>query len=67
MDSIKKHWREWGLFDNGKIPVGHMHSNLLEIALERGVPALLVWLLLLRHLCPHVVASVLETKQKRSR
>jgi len=42
MDSIKKHWREWGLFDNGKIPVGHMHSNLLEIALERGVPALLV-------------------------
>jgi hypothetical protein len=47
MDSIKGHWREWGLFDGGKIPLGHMHSNLLQIALERGIPALLVWLVLL--------------------
>src|SRR5215217_3965875 len=47
MDSIKGHWREWGLFDNGRQPIGHMHSNLLQIALERGVPALLVWLLML--------------------
>jgi O-antigen ligase len=47
MDSIKGHWREWGLFDNGRLPIGHMHSNVLQIALERGVPALIVWLLLL--------------------
>lgn len=47
MDSIKGHWQEWGLFDNGRQPVGHMHSNLLQIALERGVPALIVWLLLM--------------------
>jgi O-antigen ligase len=47
MDSIKGHWREWGLFDNGKQPIGHMHSNLLQIALERGVPALIAWLILL--------------------
>jgi hypothetical protein len=47
MDSIKAHWREWGLFDNGRQPIGHMHSNLLQIALERGVPALIVWLILL--------------------
>jgi O-antigen ligase len=47
MDSIKGHWQEWGLFDNGRQPVGHMHSNLLQIALERGVPALIVWLLLI--------------------
>jgi O-antigen ligase len=44
MDSIKAHWREWGMFDKGKIPWGHMHSNLLQIALERGVPALILWL-----------------------
>jgi hypothetical protein len=44
MDSIKSHWRAWGMFDNGRIPWGHMHSNLLQIALERGVPALLLWL-----------------------
>ena len=47
MDSIKGHWREWSLFDNGRQPIGHMHSNLLQIALERGVPALIVWLILL--------------------
>lgn len=46
IDSIKGHWREWGLFDNGRQPIGHMHSNLLQIALERGVAALIVWLLL---------------------
>jgi hypothetical protein len=47
MDSIKGHWREWGLFDNGRQPIGHMHSNLLQIALERGLPALIVWLILI--------------------
>ena len=47
MDSIKSHWREWGLFAGGRLPTGHMHSNLLQIALERGVPALLIWLALL--------------------
>ena len=46
IDSIKSHWREWGLFDNGRQPIGHMHSNILQIALERGLPALIVWLLL---------------------
>jgi hypothetical protein len=47
IDSIKGHWREWGLFDNGRLPIGHMHSNLLQIAVERGIPALIVWLILL--------------------
>ena len=44
MDSIKKRAKQWGLFDHGRIPTGHMHSNFLQIALERGVPALLLWL-----------------------
>jgi O-antigen ligase len=47
MDSIKAHWREWGLFDNGRLPIGHMHNDYLQIALERGVPALFVWLILM--------------------
>jgi O-antigen ligase len=44
MDSIKNHWREWGLFDNGRLPVGHMHSTPLQLAVERGIPALLFWI-----------------------
>jgi O-antigen ligase len=47
MDSIKGHWREFGLFENGRLPMGHMHSDYLQIALERGVPALIVWLILM--------------------
>lgn len=44
MDSLKRHWREWDLFDKGRLPVGHMHSTPLQLALERGLPALLLWL-----------------------
>lgn len=47
MDSIKSHWRAFGLFDGGRLPMGHMHNDYLEIALERGVPALAVWLILM--------------------
>ena len=47
MDSIKAHWREWDLFEGGKLPMGHMHSDYLQLALERGVPTLIAWLILL--------------------
>lgn len=43
MDSIKTHWEEWGLFDKGWQPMGHFHSTPLQIAVERGLPALLLW------------------------
>lgn len=44
MDSIKTHWRDWQMFDNGNLPMGHMHSTPLQIAFERGVPALIAWI-----------------------
>ena len=47
MDSIKANWRRWDLFEGGKLPMGHMHSDYLQIALERGVPTLIAWLILL--------------------
>ena len=47
MDSIKRYGCQWRLFDNCRLPIGHMHSTLLQIALERGIPALLAWLFLL--------------------
>jgi O-antigen ligase len=43
MDSLKRHWRDWGMFDQGRQPWGHLHSTPLQIAFERGVPALIVW------------------------
>ncbi len=47
MDSIKSHWRAWDLFEGGKLPMGHMHSDYLQLALERGVVTLIAWLVLL--------------------
>ena len=41
MDSIKNHWTEWGFPGN---EVVHLHSTPLQIAFERGLPALLLWL-----------------------
>jgi hypothetical protein len=40
MDSIKNRWRAWELFQGGRLPLGHMHSTPIQIALERGLPAL---------------------------
>ncbi len=44
MDSILKRWPEWHMFQNGQIPLGHMHSDYIEIAFERGIPTLIAWL-----------------------
>lgn len=47
MDSLKRYRVEWGMFDQGRQPWGHLHSTPLQIAFERGLPALLAWLALL--------------------
>jgi len=45
MDSIKNHYLEWRMFDDGRQPIGHMHSTPLQLALERGVPTLIAWII----------------------
>lgn len=45
MDSLKTHWQDWHMFDDGRQPIGHMHSTPLQLAFERGVPVLLCWLI----------------------
>jgi O-antigen ligase len=47
MDSIKRHYREWGLFDSGRQNWSHLHSTPLQVAVERGLPALFVFFALL--------------------
>ena len=44
MDSVKNHWAEWGFPGTDMI---HMHSTPLQIAFDRGLPALLFWLWLM--------------------
>ena len=47
MDSIKRFAKDWHLFDDGRLPMGHFHSTPLQLAVERGLPALLIWLWIL--------------------
>jgi O-antigen ligase len=47
MDSIKRYAGEWRLFDDGKLPMGHFHSTPIQLVVERGFPALLLWLWIL--------------------
>jgi O-antigen ligase len=44
MDSLKTHWKDWHMFDDGRQPVGHLHNDYLQIAFERGIPTLLAWI-----------------------
>ena len=41
MDAMKEHWTEWGFPGNVMI---HLHSTPLQIAFDRGLPALVFWL-----------------------
>ncbi len=47
MDSIKRYAGEWHLFDDGRLNMGHFHSTPLNLVVERGLPALLLWLTVL--------------------
>jgi O-antigen ligase len=44
MDAVKEHWTEWGFPGHIKI---HTHSTPIQLAFDRGLPALILWLWLL--------------------
>lgn len=48
MDAHKRHWREWGFPGDY---VTHTHSTPIQIAMERGVPALLCYVWLVAVMC----------------
>ncbi len=47
MDSVKRYKEEWHLFDTGRLETSHFHSTPLQLLVERGLPALLLWLWIL--------------------
>jgi len=44
MDAMKKHWNEWGFPGKDML---HLHSTALQLAFDRGLPALFLWLWLM--------------------
>ena len=43
-DAATERWKEFHLGEDGRLPPGHFHSTPLQIAVDRGIPALLAWL-----------------------
>ena len=41
MDAMQKHWTEWGFPGKDML---HLHSTPLQLAFDRGLPALVFWL-----------------------
>jgi len=41
MDSMQMHWNEWGFPGKDML---HLHSTPLQLAFDRGLPALVLWL-----------------------
>lgn len=62
MDSIQKHWQEWGMYEGGFLPLGHFHSTPVQIAVERGIPALLIWLIVLAMLARTLWQGILKAR-----
>jgi O-antigen ligase len=44
MDAMKRHWNEWGFPGKDML---HLHSTPLQLAFDRGLPALVLWLWLM--------------------
>lgn len=44
MDAMKRHWNEWGFPGRDMI---HLHSTPLQLAFDRGLPMLAIWLWLM--------------------
>ena len=44
MDSAQRFAPAWHMFDDGRLNPGHFHSTPLNLVVERGLPALLIWL-----------------------
>ena len=44
MDAMKKHWNEWGFPGTDML---HLHSTPLQLAFDRGLPMLFIWVWLM--------------------
>ena len=62
MDSIKRYAKDWRLFDDGRLPMGHFHSTPLQLVVERGLPALVLWLWILGIYARTLIRKIPDSK-----
>ena len=54
MDAMKRHWAEWGFPGKDML---HLHSTPLQLAFDRGLPALVLWLWLMALFATEIAAA----------
>jgi hypothetical protein len=54
MDAMKLHWTEWGFPGNDML---HLHSTPLQLAFDRGLPMLVLWLWMMIAFWIHLARS----------
>lgn len=55
MDAMKEHWNEWGFPGKDML---HLHSTPLQLAFDRGLPMLVLWLWMVGAFWLHISRSV---------
>jgi hypothetical protein len=55
MDAMKRHWNEWGFPGRDMI---HLHSTPLQLAFDRGLPMLVLWLWMMILFWTHISTGV---------
>jgi O-Antigen ligase/PDZ domain len=55
MDAMKRHWNEWGFPGKDML---HLHSTPLQLAFDRGLPMLVLWLWMMILFWTHISTSV---------
>ena len=54
MDAMKRHWSEWGFPGKDML---HLHSTPLQLAFDRGLPLLVLWLWLMALFWTEIAAA----------
>jgi O-antigen ligase len=58
MDAMKRHWNEWGFPGKDML---HLHSTPLQLAFDRGLPMLVLWLWMMILFWTHISTDVRRT------
>jgi O-antigen ligase len=59
MDAMKLHWTEWGFPGKDML---HLHSTPLQLAFDRGVPMLALWLWLMIAFLKHLFEAIRKAR-----
>jgi len=55
------------MFDGGRLPLSHFHSTPIQLLAERGLPALLIWLVVLGLYWRTLWRGFVAEREKRKR